>query len=41
MSGGNSGKMLAVSRKLAKILTFSRKSHHPIEILKKPNGLFS
>ena len=41
MSDGNNGKVLTVSRKLAKILTFSRKSHHPIEILKKPNGLFS
>ena len=26
---------LTVSRKLAKILTDSRKSHHPIEILKQ------
>ena len=33
MSGGNNGKVLTVSRKLAKILTDSRKSHHPIEIL--------
>ena len=41
MSDGNNGKVLTVSRKLAKILTFSRKSHHPIETLKKPNGLFS
>ena len=41
MSGGGNGKVLTVSRKLAKILTFSRKSHHPIETLKKPNGLFS
>ena len=31
MSGGNNGKMLTGSRKLAKILTVSRKSHHPIE----------
>ena len=29
MSGGNNGKVLTVSRKLAKILTDSRKSHHP------------
>ena len=34
MSGGNNGKVLTVSRKLAKILTDSRKSHHPIETLK-------
>ena len=33
MSGGNNGKMLTVSRKLVKILTVSRKSHHPIETL--------
>ena len=33
MSGGNNEKMLTVSRKLAKILTVSRKSHHPIETL--------
>ena len=33
MSGGNNGKVLTVSRKLAKILTDSRKSHHPVEIL--------
>ena len=31
MSGGNNGKMLTV--KLAKILTVSRKSHHPTESL--------
>ena len=30
MSGGNNGKVLTVSRKLAKILTVSRKSHHPL-----------
>ena len=36
MSGGKNGKMLTVSRKLAKILTVSRKSHHPIETLFKP-----
>ena len=30
MSGGNNEKVLTVSRKLAKILTFSRKSHHPL-----------
>ena len=33
MSGGNNGKALTVSRKLANILTDSRKSHHPIETL--------
>ena len=33
MSGGNNGKVLTVSRKLAKILTDSRKSHQPIETL--------
>ena len=33
MSGGNNGKVLTVSRKLAKTLTDSRKSHHPIETL--------
>ena len=33
MSGRNNGKMLTVSRKLVKILTVSRKSHHPIETL--------
>ena len=33
MSGGNNGKVLTVSRKLAEILTVSRKSHHPIETL--------
>ena len=33
MSGGNIGKMLTISRKQAKILTVSHKSHHPIEIL--------
>ena len=33
MSGGNNGKVLTVSRKLARILTDSRKSHHPIETL--------
>ena len=33
MSGGNNGKVLTVSRKLAKILTVSRKSHHSIETL--------
>ena len=33
MSGGNNGKVLTVSRKLAKILTVSCKSHHPIETL--------
>ena len=41
MSGGNNGKVLTVSCKLGKILTFSRQSHHPIEPLKKTNGLFS
>ena len=33
MSSGNNGKMLTVSRKLVKILTVSRKSHHPIKTL--------
>ena len=33
MFGGNNGKVLTVSWKLAKILTDSRKSHHPIETL--------
>ena len=33
MSVGNNGKVLTVGRKLAKILTDSRKSHHPIETL--------
>ena len=33
MSGGSNGKVLTVSWKLAKILTDSRKSHHPIETL--------
>ena len=33
MSGRNNGKMLTVSRKLVKILTVSRKSHHPIKTL--------
>ena len=32
MSDGDNGKMLTVSRKLVKILTVSRKSHHPIKI---------
>ena len=32
ISADNNGKMLTVSQKLAKILTFSRKSCHPIEI---------
>ena len=33
MSSGNNGKVLTFSRKLTKILTVSRKSHHPIETL--------
>ena len=33
MSDGDNGKMLTVSRKLVKILTVSRKSHHPIKTL--------
>ena len=33
MSGGNNGKVLTAGRKLAKMLTDSRKSHHPIETL--------
>ena len=41
MSGGNNGKVLTVSRKLAKILTDSRKSHHPIEtLLKEDESIF-
>ena len=39
MSGGNNGKVLTVSRKLAKILTDSRKSHHPIETLEQTMNL--
>ena len=35
ISGGNNRKVLTVSRKLAEILTDSRKSHHPIETLMK------
>ena len=35
MSGGNNGKVLTVSRKLAKILTISGKSHHPTETIIK------
>ena len=31
--GGNNGKVLTVKRKLVKILTVSRKSHHPTETL--------
>ena len=33
MSYGDNGKMLTVSRKLVKILTVSRKSHHRIKTL--------
>ena len=33
MSDGNNEKMLADSRKLAKTLTVSSKSHHPIDTL--------
>ena len=33
MSDGDNEKMLTVSRKLVKILTVSRKSHHPIKTL--------
>ena len=33
MSGGNNGKALTVSRKLAKILLVRRKSPHPFETL--------
>ena len=40
MSGGNNGKVLTVSRKLAKILTDSRKSHHPIETLIYPTDMY-
>ena len=35
MSGGNGGKVLTVSRKLAKILTISGKRHHPTETIIK------
>ena len=35
MPGGDDGKVLTVSRKLTKILTVSRKSHHPTETLIK------
>ena len=35
MSGGNNGKVLTVSRKLAKILTISGKRHHPTETIIK------
>ena len=38
MSDGNNGKALTVSRKLAKILNVSRKSHHPIETLVTVRG---
>ena len=38
MSNGNNGKALTVSRKLAKILNVSRKSHHPIETLVTARG---
>ena len=31
MPGGNNGKVLTVSSKLAKILTISGKRHHPTE----------
>ena len=41
MTGGNNGKVLTVSRKLAKILTVSRKSHHPIETLLRRPGVGS
>ena len=37
MSSGNNGKVLTVSRKLAKILTASR---HPIETLLKQGGSY-
>ena len=39
MSGGNNGKVLTVSRKLAKIVTVSRKSHHSIETLYQAHSL--
>ena len=40
MSDGNNGKVLTVSRKLAKILIDSRKSHHPIETLESARMQF-
>ena len=40
MSSGNNGKVLTVSRKLAKILTVSRRSRHPIETLLKQGGSY-
>ena len=40
MSSGNNGKLLTVSRKLAKILTVSRRSRHPIETLLKQGGSY-
>ena len=40
MSGGNNGKVLTVSRKLAKILIDSRKSHYPIETLESARMQF-
>ena len=40
MSGGNNGKVLTISRKLAKILIDSRKSHHPIETLESARMQF-
>ena len=33
ISCGNNGKILTVGRRLAKILTISRKSQHPIETI--------
>ena len=35
MPGGNNGKVLTVSSKLAKILTISGKRHHPTETIIK------
>ena len=39
--GGNNAKISSVSRKLAKILTVSGKSHHPIETLRKLSGVLT
>ena len=36
----DNGKVLTVSRKLAKILTVSRRSRHPIETLLKQGGSY-
>ena len=41
LSGDHNGNILTVSRKLAKILTVSRKSHNPIETLLDPRTIKS